>query len=153
MKEDFVTGPGNHFWHGGEPIRTILWSGQGLVAHEALQQYMCTGSSNPIYGDEVKNKRQHMHGPTGTAPGELAARSLSLCARIFLPCITGMLEPDQTRYRSDPRWDNESTVAENFDRGYESPIQTPTTVALRGKNLHRDICVCIIHIPNQCESK
>jgi hypothetical protein len=39
------------------------------------------------------NDRQHIHGPTGTTPGELAARSLSLCAYVFLPCITGVLEP------------------------------------------------------------
>ncbi len=42
------------------------------------------------------------------------------------------------------RWGDESkqkTVAANFDRGDEPPMQTPTTVALRGKNLHRDICV------------
>ena len=37
-----------------------------------------------------------MNGPTGMTPGELAARSLSLCARMCLPCITGVLEPDQT---------------------------------------------------------
>jgi hypothetical protein len=56
---------------------------------------MCTGSGNPVYGDEKENERQHMHGPTGTTPGELAARSLSLCAHICIPCITGVLEPDQ----------------------------------------------------------
>ena len=36
-----------------------------------------------------------MHGPTGTTPGELAARSLSLWVHMCLPCITGVLEPDQ----------------------------------------------------------
>ncbi len=43
-------------WHGGELIRTIRWSGQGLVAHEALLQYICTGSGNPVYGDEKEMK-------------------------------------------------------------------------------------------------
>ncbi len=38
-----------------------------------------------------------MPGPTGMTPGELAARSLLLCARMCLPCIAGVLEPDQTR--------------------------------------------------------
>ena len=54
---------------------------------------MCTGSGNMVYGDEKEmgDARQHMHGPTGITPGELAARSLSLCAHIFLPCITGVL--------------------------------------------------------------
>jgi hypothetical protein len=38
-----------------------------------------------------------MHGPTGTTPGELAARSLSLCERMCLPFITGVLELGQTK--------------------------------------------------------
>jgi hypothetical protein len=33
-------------WRGGDPIRTIRWSGQGVVAHEARLQYMCAGSGN-----------------------------------------------------------------------------------------------------------
>jgi hypothetical protein len=42
------------------------------------------------------NARQHIHVPTGTTLGELAARSLSLYARMCLPFITGVLvlEPD-----------------------------------------------------------
>ncbi len=31
-------------------------------------------------------ERKHMHGLTGTTPGELVARSLSLCAHVRLPC-------------------------------------------------------------------
>jgi hypothetical protein len=74
-------------------MTTQRHSGQGVVAHEALKKYMCTGSGNMVYGDEKEmgDARQHMHGPTGITPGELAARSLSLCAHIFLPCITGVL--------------------------------------------------------------
>ena len=47
-------------------------------------------------------------------------------------------------YRSDPGWERESAVAEIFDRGYEPPIQSPTTLVLKGKN--RDICVCVLYI-------
>jgi hypothetical protein len=57
-----------------------------------------------------------MHGPTGTTPEELAARSLSLCTRMCLPCITGVLKPDQTRR---PEW--------TFNEPYSSsarPIST-----------------------------
>jgi hypothetical protein len=50
---------------------------------------MFTGSSNPVYGyyygdkKEMKDERQHMHGPTSTTPGKQAARSL--CADMCLP--------------------------------------------------------------------
>ncbi len=47
-----------------------------------------------------KNERQHMHGPTGMTPGELAAPSLSFCAHMCFPCISGVLEPDQTDHWS-----------------------------------------------------
>ena len=81
--------------HSGESMMTTRRNGQGVVAHGALKQYMCTGNGNPVYGNEKENKRQHMHGPTGMAPGQLAARLLLLCAHMCLPCITGVLEPDQ----------------------------------------------------------
>ncbi len=54
-----LQGRGNHLkcdWHGGDPIRTTRSSGQGVVAHEALYQYVCTGSGNPVYGDEKETK-------------------------------------------------------------------------------------------------
>ncbi len=89
-----------------------------------------------------------MHGPTGTTPGELAARSLSLRARMFLPCITWVLKPDQAIYRADPRWGGESAVAANFDRGYEPPIKTPNDGGSESRNLHRDLSMYIIYIPN-----
>jgi hypothetical protein len=47
-------------------------------------------------------------------------------------------------YRSG-RWGDESTAAANFDHGDEPPIQTPAAVAMRRKNLHGDMCVCIIY--------
>ena len=68
---------------------------------------MCTGSSYPVYGDEKDMKDSTCNGPAGTTPGELAARSLSLCAHMRLPCITGVLEPDQTRRKLRATSNNE----------------------------------------------
>jgi hypothetical protein len=64
---------------------------------------MCTGSGNPVYGDK-KEMKEHMHGPIGATPGELAARSLSLCAHMYLPRITGVFEPDYRALVNSSNW-------------------------------------------------
>ncbi len=60
-----------------------------------LQQYMCTESSNPVYGDEKEMKDSTCTAQPARRGGGLSARSISLCAHT--PMHSEVLEPDQTR--------------------------------------------------------